>query len=139
MKGNRHTVSQEVMRVILDYDWPGNVRELWNAIQQMTTFNSGPLLNLADMPSALQNHQRLMESKAMAAAVGGAVKEIRKGNGQPHRSPEQPGVLTLSEMERRHIAEVLRFTNGDRTTAALLLGIGRTTLYRKMKCYEIVA
>ena len=110
---------------------------------QMTTFNSGPTLNLADMPSALQHHHETMESKAMAAAVSGAVREIRNsngnGNGHSHRSPDTPGVLTLSEMERRHITEVLRFTNGDRTTAALLLGIGRTTLYRKMKCYQIQA
>jgi DNA-binding NtrC family response regulator len=45
------------------------------------------------------------------------------------------GVLPLQEVERRAIEQALTYTHGDRTTAAHLLGIGRTTLYRKLKEY----
>jgi DNA-binding NtrC family response regulator len=49
------------------------------------------------------------------------------------------GVVPLQELERRAIAHALKETRGDRTTAAQLLGIGRTTLYRKLKEYQIDA
>ena len=49
----------------------------------------------------------------------------------------QPVILPLSEIERRAIIEALRYTKGDHTTAAHLLGIGRTTLYRKLKEYRL--
>ncbi|PYT22851.1 MAG: hypothetical protein DMG57_34005 [Acidobacteria bacterium] len=41
---------------LLSYDWPANVRELQNCIERMVAMNSGPLLQTADLPSALQNH-----------------------------------------------------------------------------------
>jgi len=49
----------------------------------------------------------------------------------------QPVILPLCEIERRAIIETLRYTKGDHSTAAHLLGIGRTTLYRKLKEYRL--
>jgi transcriptional regulator of acetoin/glycerol metabolism len=46
-------------------------------------------------------------------------------------------VLPLAEIERREILRALEYTNGDRSTAAQMLGIGRTTLYRKLKSYDM--
>ena len=46
-------------------------------------------------------------------------------------------ILPLPEVERRAILEALRYTKGDRATAAMMLGIGRTTLYRKLKEYQL--
>ena len=51
-------------------------------------------------------------------------------------APTHP-VLSLSEMEKRTIHEALAYTKGDRVMAAHLLGIGRTTLYRKIKEYRL--
>ena len=55
------------------------------------------------------------------------------------KAPARSGVRTLSEIERAHILEVLEQTGGDRTLTATLLGIGRTTLYRKLKEYGLTA
>ena len=48
-----------------------------------------------------------------------------------------PGVIPLNELERRAIMNALEYTKGDRAVAAHLLGIGRTTLYRKLKEYQL--
>src|SRR5262245_20475119 len=53
--GASHTVTSEVLEVLLSYDWPGNVRELENCVQHMMAINSGPLLHMGDLPSNLQN------------------------------------------------------------------------------------
>jgi len=61
------------------------------------------------------------------------------GNRAAAPQPSVPhGVVPLQELERRAIEHALQQTRGDRTTAAQLLGIGRTTLYRKLKEYRIV-
>jgi DNA-binding NtrC family response regulator len=117
------------------YDWPGNVRELENAIQRMVAINSGPYLHTADLPSALQgslfaSHCEEQQALAAAAAADGA--------GEPVIPRNQPqSVLPLEELEKRAIAEALAHTRGDRARAAMLLGIGRTTLYRKLKQYQV--
>src|SRR5271170_524403 len=71
--GATHTITGEAMEVLLSYDWPGNVRELENCVQHMVAINSGPLLHVADLPSALQNHLIQKKSQYLtAAAVSGA-------------------------------------------------------------------
>ncbi len=122
----------------MGYDWPGNVRELSNCIQRMTAMNSGPLLHTADLPSSLHNHLGLARGaeRAMSAAV--TFSRTTASAPQPARnfSPE-PAILPLSEVEKRAILEALEHTKGDHTMAAHLLGIGRTTLYRKLKEYRL--
>jgi DNA-binding NtrC family response regulator len=104
------TISEDAMRRLMAYDWPGNVRELENAIERAVALGSGPILHIADLPSNLQQ-----ESDEHAL-----------------RSDE---FVTLEELERRAILRALRETSGDKLAAARLLGIGKTTLYRKLKQY----
>jgi DNA-binding NtrC family response regulator len=120
----RFILSNDAMEAIMDYDWPGNVRELKNCLERMMAFNSGPLLHFADLPSALVNHAR-------ARSLGGLATAAAAG-GEPVN-----GVVPLHELERRAIQHALTHTHGDRTVAAQLLGIGRTTLYRKLKEYRM--
>lgn len=123
--GRGHKLAHEALEAMLSYEWPGNVRELQNAIERMAAMNSGPLLHLADLPSPLQLHVSASRGVqlSMRAAVSGR--------------PPSNGVVPLAEMERREILKALEFTKGDRMMAAHLLGIGRTTLYRKLKEYQI--
>ncbi|PYU30636.1 MAG: sigma-54-dependent Fis family transcriptional regulator [Acidobacteria bacterium] len=104
------TISEDAMRRLMTYDWPGNVRELENAVERAVALGSGPILHIADLPSNLQqgSSDKLLESNELT---------------------------TLEEMERRFILRALRETNGDKLAAARLLGIGKTTLYRKLKQY----
>jgi DNA-binding NtrC family response regulator len=138
-QGKKYSLTHETQEAMLTYDWPGNVRELSNCVQQMIAMNSGPLLHTADLPSPLRNQLGLAraEVRTMVAAASG------RANCRPEISfvvPElQPVILTLSEIEKRAIIEALDYTKGDRTMAAQLLGIGRTTLYRKLKEYTWIS
>ena len=102
------TISEEAMLRLMAYDWPGNVRELENAVERGMALGSGPLLHVGDLPSNLQyaNSEHI---------------------------PERDELLPLEELERRAILRALRETSGDKLAAARILGIGKTTLYRKLK------
>ena len=135
----RFIISNDAMDAMVAYDWPGNVRELNNCLERMMAFNSGPLLHFADLPSNVANNSRIGRTNiALSVAAGagvGTVLESRSGFGSPVFA--QQLVVPLQELERRAIQHALEHTHGDRTVAAQLLGIGRTTLYRKLKEFEL--
>ena len=136
--GGTYSLTAEALEVLLSYDWPGNIRELENCVQHMVAINSGPLLHIADLPSNLQNH--LVEKKAqyLTAAAGGGSGAALPDSREPAATPAPvPAVIPLAELERRAILNALEYTRGDRALAAQLLGIGRTTLYRKLKEYGL--
>lgn len=140
--GRNHTLTQETLEAMLSYDWPGNVRELENCIQHMVAINSGPLLHVMELPSMLQNHLMAKKSTFLSAAVGSPMaKPPGEAGIHDHRiAPEplsRPPVVPLTQMERQAIIDALEYTKGDRAIAANLLGIGRTTLYRKLKEYQL--
>ncbi|MBI2685075.1 MAG: sigma-54-dependent Fis family transcriptional regulator [Acidobacteria bacterium] len=143
--GSCHTFTQDAMDAMLSYDWPGNVRELENMIQQLVAVRTGPLLHVNDMPSPVQNHLHARRGPgiAMTAAVGASsfhsgitAAAAAPGHAIDPRFTGSP-ILPLTEMERRAIIHALEYTKGDRHMAAGLLGIGRTTLYRKLKEYQM--
>jgi DNA-binding NtrC family response regulator len=138
--GSNHSFTPEALESALAYDWPGNVRELENSIQQMVAIHTGPLLQARDLPSPIQNFHYLRRSAtpglAMAAAAAQASAPQGGAAGAQPAFVSSP-VLPLVEMERRAILSALDYTKGDRLMAAHLLGIGRTTLYRKLKEYQL--
>jgi DNA-binding NtrC family response regulator len=109
--GKTRTISEDAMSRLMVYDWPGNVRELENAIERAIALGSGPILHVGDLPTNLHH-----------------------SSGE--RLPQNDEVLPLDELERRAILGALREAGGDKLIAARLLGIGKTTLYRKLKQYE---
>jgi DNA-binding NtrC family response regulator len=123
-------LSDQALATLLQYDWPGNIRELENCVQHMVAVNSGPVLEIGDMPSTVisQTHVARSPLLGLAAAVG----DINAG---PEESEEAHPILPLPAIERREILRAIQHTRGDRTAAAALLQIGRTTLYRKLKEY----
>jgi two-component system response regulator HydG len=106
-----HTISEDAMRRIVAYDWPGNIRELENAIERAVALGSGPILHAGDLPSNLQYTP-------------------------PEKLNDVDELVPLEILERRAIFRALQETSGDKLAAARLLGIGKTTLYRKLKQYE---
>jgi DNA-binding NtrC family response regulator len=129
--GNGHKLPDEVMDALVEYDWPGNVRELEHTVQQMVAMNSGPWISIADLPSTVVN--RSFE-RALSAANGnhGSQAAMPRAAAQGTAS-----ILPLAEVERSAILQAIEHTKGDRTLAAAMLGIGRTTLYRKLKEYGL--
>ena len=111
-QGPVRTISEDAMRRLIAYDWPGNVRELENAIERAVALGSGPVVSVADLPSNLQYPTT-------------------------ERAPDKDEILPLEELERRAILRTLRETGGDKLSAARMLGIGKTTLYRKLKQYNM--
>jgi DNA-binding protein Fis len=136
--GTNHSLTQEIIEAMSVYNWPGNVRELENSIQHMVANNSGPLLHVPDLPSVIQNftmaHRSQFRSLSVSAQQTLAVSPASISAG---RLSAGHGILTLPEVERRAILEALHYTKGDRATTAIMLGIGRTTLYRKLKEYQV--
>jgi len=104
-------IAEDAMARLMAYDWPGNVRELENAVARALALGSGTILHASDLPSNLQY-------------------------GPTERLPLRDELLPLGELERRAVYRALRETGGDKLAAARLLGIGKTTLYRKLKQYE---
>jgi DNA-binding NtrC family response regulator len=125
--GDGHALADETMKALVEYDWPGNIRELEHTVQRMVAMNSGPWLTGADLPSTVVNRQfeRKFDAPPRESTQSGSSPF---GSGVP--------VSPLAEVEKRAILDAIRYTKGDRTVAAALLGIGRTTLYRKLKEYE---
>jgi Nif-specific regulatory protein len=99
-----------------DYHWPGNVRELRNVVERAVALGRGPLLDAADIwlssleaegPSPMVQHQPAYEE------------------------------LSLEEIEKRHILKTLEYTDWNKSQAAAILNIERSTLDRKIKGYEL--
>jgi DNA-binding NtrC family response regulator len=128
--GERYTMTPEAMDLIMKHDWPGNVRELHNAVERLVAMAQTPLLLVDDLPSTVQRQGAGYPGQQAAAAIAGA---RNSQNGGPK------AILPLHEVEKRAIIEALEHTRGDRTVAAMMLGIGRTTLYRKLKEYQLPA
>ncbi|HEY1768371.1 MAG TPA: sigma-54 dependent transcriptional regulator [Terracidiphilus sp.] len=121
--GRKFTLSDEALRTMMRYDWPGNVRELENSVERACALSSGPVLQLGDLPTQLQ--QQGLDARRLSAASA------------THGTGVGPEVKTLAEREREAILDAIRTLNGDKLQAAKLLGIGKTTLYRKLKEYGI--
>ena len=124
------TPGAEVMNALTSYDWPGNVRELKHSVDRMAAMHSEGALQVWELPTALQNHIHANGLQRLSEAVGGcAAEEVRL-------APRSP-VISIPEVQKQAIASALAATGGEKGKAARLLGIGRTTLYRKMKEYGI--
>jgi DNA-binding NtrC family response regulator len=142
--GGNYSLTAEAMETMLSYCWPGNVRELENCVQHMVAINSGPLLHIADLPSNLQNHLLQKKTQYLTAAATAypqsateALPEAWPAAALATHAPSMAPIIPLMELERRAIMNALDYTKGDRAVAAHLLGIGRTTLYRKLKEYQL--
>ena len=118
----KFTLSDEALRTMMQHDWPGNVRELENSVERACALSSGPVLHLGDLPTQLQ--QKGLEARRAAAA-------------EPAGESGAPEVKTLADLEREAILGAIRTLRGDKLQAAKMLGIGKTTLYRKLKEYGI--
>jgi DNA-binding NtrC family response regulator len=104
-------ISPDAMATLTAYPWPGNVRELRNAIERASTLATSQELRAEDLPA------RIREAGRAVALVSDA----------SHRQ------LSLKDLERAYIAEVLRQTGGNKSRAAEILGLDRKTLYRKLE------
>lgn len=102
-------LNKKYLDTLLQYHWPGNIRELKNVIERSVILDNEGVLSAAGLPFSVSD-------SAISTANSG---------------------FDLSVVEKQHIQKVLRHTGGNKTEAARLLGIGLTTLYRKIEEYQL--
>ncbi len=110
---HERTLNDGAMKALLAYDWPGNVRELENCLERACAFTSGPMIQIGDLPNAIH---------------GVPCRVATEANGSSK-------ILPMAELEKQTILGTIAQLNGDKLLAARMLGIGKTTLYRKLKEY----
>jgi len=106
-------ISEGALKLLMDYNWPGNVRELENAVERAMV--------------TCKNHALTEDSFAFLAA-----------SAMVGKAWSAPAGTTLQEMEKVLIVGTLQRTNGNIKESAAILGIDRSTLYEKIKRYEIM-
>lgn len=120
-KKNVQDVAPDAVEELKNYGWPGNIRELRNSIERTVLLEcDGPILLLEHL-QFLKKGRGLAPSGDASDATGSLV-----GTQVP-----------LEVVERKHIEGVMRVTKGNKNQAAQILGIDRTTLYNKLKKYQI--
>ncbi|MGD0647875.1 MAG: sigma-54 dependent transcriptional regulator [Acidobacteriaceae bacterium] len=136
MKGEHgvaYTFADEALHLLMEYDWPGNVRELERAIERACSLSSGPILHLGDFPTQMQDYQFHAQQSLQQfnqALTGGDARTFSD-------SAETLAVQSIADLEKQAILSTITQLNGDKLLAARLLGIGKTTLYRKLKEYGL--
>ncbi len=108
-----HSLSLPVQRLLKEYAWPGNIRELKLVLEQAVMRSKSREIGLDDLPEYINGGQ------------SSSSEDNHLGN------------CSLKEIERLHIERVLANTNGNKSKAAALLQISRTTLREKLKQYAI--
>ncbi|MEZ7196284.1 sigma-54-dependent transcriptional regulator [Pseudodesulfovibrio karagichevae] len=105
------SISPQAMEVLTQYNYPGNVRELENIVQRAVALADGEVIGLRELPPDLLN--------LTFSNLG------------------TPGLLPLEEVEKRHIQHVLEATGNNKGLASSILGIPRTTLWRRLKKFGL--
>jgi two-component system response regulator HydG len=109
--------SDEVMELLLNYEWPGNVRELQNTIDRAVILSRNEQIEVSDIQ---------LSTQTSTAAIG-KEPEVKSANRD----------ITLERLEREHILATLERTSWNKSMAAKILGIERSTLDRKLKRYNV--
>jgi len=109
-----NSVSPELLEFLCNQEWPGNVRELENSIERAVLLTRENTINERDI--------------ATTSAATGETSAIRSN---------QPAVLNLNEMEKQTILNALEAAGWNKTRASEMLGIYPSSLYKKMKRFDI--
>jgi two-component system response regulator HydG len=105
-------LSNEAGRKLTEYDWPGNVRELENSIERAVAMCGNGPIDVDHLPKKIQQY----ESTRIELNLENTAE-----------------MITLEEMERRYVRQVLDSVRGNKTHAARVLGIDRRSLYRRLE------
>jgi two-component system response regulator HydG len=146
--GTERSVSDEALRVLTEYEWPGNVRELEGVIERACALSSGPVMHVGDLPPQLQELRKQVawgrgsRANVLEPSQAGVGGYASPSTGSRYESEFQGTrepmlIVSIAELEKKAILGTIQQLQGDKLMAARLLGIGKTTLYRKLKEYGI--
>ncbi len=143
--GHPFQITRQAMAVLCQHPWPGNVRELENALERACALSESAVLQLVDLPPALQSGaSQVTASTEVDPRVGSAAlakpsnaespgATLGPSSGRPASGTPVDSLKTfLRDQEQSYLGRALAQTGGDKEKAAALLGISLATLYRKM-------
>jgi transcriptional regulator with GAF, ATPase, and Fis domain len=110
------SIGREAMIYLWEYDWPGNVRELENLIERLVILSDNNVTDLKDLPANIRSF--VSDKKSPQPSLGGGQIDLREATEQ---------------LQYRLMEEALRLTNGNKSAAARMLGLKRTTLVAKLR------
>ena len=141
----RPRLSEEVMALLKSYSWPGNVRELENIMQRCLLIAKGNVVLPEDLPPRLRS--RIAKQQPADIQTQSETREPEPESPSPStaqkttlesaKTSRRLETLELKELERRAIEQALEEAKGNLSQVVRLLGIGRTTLYRKLKAHKL--
>ena len=124
MKRKTKSVSDQALEYLMKYNWPGNVRELENVIERAMLNSSGDTLLPEHFPITITSHELMNDSHTFHIDFQKAISLAQD-------------IPSWEEVECEVCRLALKLTNRNISEAATKLGIGRTTLYRKLKKYDL--
>jgi PAS domain S-box-containing protein len=133
-------LSAEALRLMMDYPWPGNVRELENAVEHAVICAVNKVVRPESLPMDIRLYQQNRQPNAEAAQICAAagIDAFQGRQLPPPRKEAEPVKRPGSELpDRDEILDVLARAKGNRNLAAKMLGIDRTTLWRRMRRLQI--
>uniref|UniRef100_A0A6A7G528 Sigma-54-dependent Fis family transcriptional regulator n=2 Tax=Hirondellea gigas TaxID=1518452 RepID=A0A6A7G528_9CRUS len=117
-------ISSDTMKYLMEYSYPGNIRELKNIIETMIILSTERVIGVEDLPLEIKMKSDTLENKTIIGL--GPLKEILEKE-----------LYNLADVEKVVIATALQKTRWNKQETAKLLGIGRTTLYEKIRRYKL--
>jgi DNA-binding NtrC family response regulator len=143
-------ISPPALELLRSYNWPGNIRQLENAVYRAVVLSDSAYLEVADFPqivaqtSGREEALKLTESLPTPSApvhvdtVTARSREVETREAIPDRFLDERGeVAAMADVERELIAFALKLHGGRMSRVARALGIGRSTLYRKLREYGL--
>ena len=150
------TISEDALSLMQQYPWPGNVAELWDCVERACARATDGRIEVADLPRALREHHDDVPERSLqpvprlerptAQGTHTAQGSVRIEPGRSSRPPQREqrawditddDPISLDHYEKKVLLRALAAVDQDRIRAAKLLGVGKSTLYRKLKRFGI--
>ena len=133
LKRNIHGISDQAMNALTTYSWPGNVRELSHVIERACVLCEGPTISLEHFPEEIRSQQMLQKTIPPLTQSDTSVTDIHPQNITPHNINTQAPYIS----EKDELIDILKRARGNKSKAAKMLNVDRSTLYRKMQRHQI--